>query len=52
MQIQFKDIRMKHLPDDLPLLSKEETKIPADAQGVRPQGTPAKGWKPPLYGKR
>jgi arylsulfatase A-like enzyme len=50
MQIQFKDIRMKHLPDDHPLLSKEETKIPADAQGVRPQGTPAKGWKPPLYG--
>ena len=52
MQIQFKDVRMKHLPDNLPLRTSKDTKIPAEAFGVRPQGTPAKGWKAPIYGKQ
>lgn len=52
MEIQFKDIRMKHFPDDLPLRTAEDTKIPADAYGVRPQGTGAKGWKAPIYGEQ
>jgi arylsulfatase A-like enzyme len=49
MQIQFKDIRMKHFPDDLPLRTSEDTVIPPTAYGVRPQGTPKKGWKAPVY---
>ncbi|MCH1420437.1 MAG: sulfatase-like hydrolase/transferase [Akkermansiaceae bacterium] len=49
MQIQFKDIRMKHLPDNLPLRTSVDTKIPASAYGVRPQGTPKTGWTPPFY---
>jgi hypothetical protein len=49
MQIQFKDIRMKHLPDNLPLRSSVDTKIPPSAYGVRPQGTPKNGWTAPFY---
>jgi hypothetical protein len=49
MQIQFKDIRMKHFPDDLPLRTSEDTVIPPTAYGVRPQGTSKKGWKAPVY---
>jgi arylsulfatase A-like enzyme len=52
MKVQFKDILIKHLPDDLPLRTMEDTSIPATAVGVRPQGTPANGWKPPVYGKQ
>ena len=44
MQVQFKDIRMKHLPDNLPLRTSADTKIPPSAYGVRPQGTPKNGW--------
>lgn len=52
MEIQFKDVRMKHFPDDLPLRTAEDTKIPVEAYGVRPQGTPAKGWQAPIYGEQ
>ena len=52
MEIQFKDIHMKHLPDDIPLRTSEDTKIPATAYGVRPQGTSKKSWKPPVYGNK
>jgi hypothetical protein len=50
MQIQYKDIRIKHLPDNLPLLTIQDRPIPKGAYGVRPQGQPEKGWKAPVYG--
>ena len=50
MQVQYKDIRIKHLPDDLPLLKPEDHPIPADARGVRPQGRLPKDWTAPIYG--
>lgn len=52
MQIQFKDIRIKHLPDNLPLKTLKDRPIPADAYGVRPQGQSPRGWQPPVYGKQ
>lgn len=52
MQIQFKDIRIKHFPDDLPLLTPEDRPIPETAYGVRPQGQSPKGWNPPIYGNQ
>jgi acetyl esterase/lipase/sugar lactone lactonase YvrE len=51
MKIQYKDFRIKHLADDLPLLSADDHPIPANAYGVRPQGKLPKGWKAPLYGE-
>lgn len=52
MRIQYRDFRIKHLPDDLPLLKPEDHPIPADAYGVRPQGRLPKNWKPPVYGEQ
>ncbi|NNE92705.1 MAG: sulfatase-like hydrolase/transferase [Verrucomicrobiales bacterium] len=52
MEVQFKDIRIKHLPDDLPLQKAEDHPIPADATGVRPQGKLPNDWKPPVYGEQ
>ena len=52
MKIQFKDIRIKHFADDLPLRAIEDSPIPEEAYGVRPQGQPKKGWKAPVRGKR
>lgn len=52
MKIQYKDFKIKHLPDDLPLEQAEDHPIPADAYGVRPQGRLPKNWKPPVYGKQ
>ena len=52
MKIQYRDFKIKHLPDDLPLVKAEETPIPANAYGVRPQGKLPKGWTAPVYGKR
>lgn len=52
MKIQYKDFKIKHLPDDLPLEQAEDHPIPADAYGVRPQGRLPKNWKPPIYGKQ
>lgn len=51
MTIQYKDFRIKHLPDDLPLETADNHPIPVGAVGVRPQGRLPKGWKPPVYGK-
>ncbi|MCO6456308.1 MAG: sulfatase-like hydrolase/transferase [Pirellulaceae bacterium] len=50
MKIQFKDFRIKHLPDDLPLLAAEDHPIPTGSLGVRPQGKLPADWKPPVYG--
>jgi arylsulfatase A-like enzyme len=52
MKIQYQDFKIKHLPDDLPLLKAEDCPIPADAYGVRPQGKLPKGWKAPVYGEQ
>jgi len=52
MTIQYKNIRLKNLPDDLPLKKPEDHPIPADAYGVKPQGKLPKDWKAPVYGKR
>lgn len=52
MTIQYKDFKIKHLPDDLPLLKLEDHPIPDDAYGVRPQGRLPKDWKAPIYGER
>lgn len=52
MKIQYKDFKIKHLPDDLPLEQAEDHPIPADAYGVRPQGRLPRNWKPPVYGKQ
>jgi hypothetical protein len=52
MTIEYKDFKIKHLPDDLPLLSAEDHPIPADAYGVRPQGKLPADWKAPIYGDR
>jgi choline-sulfatase len=52
MKIQFKDFKIKHLPDDLPLQKAEDHSIPADAYGVKPQGKLPKGWTAPRYGDK
>lgn len=52
MTIQYKNIRLKNLPDDLPLKTADEVEIPADAYGVQPQGKLPADWKPPVYGER
>jgi len=52
MEIQYKDFKIKHLPDDLPLEKFEDNPIPDDAIGVRPQGKLPKDWKAPIYGEQ
>jgi len=52
MKIQYKEFKIKPLPDDLPLQKAENYPIPAGARGVRPQGKLPKNWKPPVYDKR
>ena len=52
MEVQYKDMRIKQLPDDLPLEKAEDHPIQPDAYGVRPQGKLPKDWKPPVYGER
>ncbi|MFT5465903.1 MAG: choline-sulfatase [Verrucomicrobiales bacterium] len=51
MEIQYKDFKIKHLPDDAPLQKAEDHPIPAGAHGVRPQGKLPKDWKAPIYGE-
>jgi hypothetical protein len=51
MKIQFKDFRIRHLPDDLPLQKFEDHPVPAGSPGVQPQGKLPKGWQPPRYGQ-
>jgi arylsulfatase A-like enzyme len=50
MRVQFKDFRIKHLPDDLPVQTAADHPIPAGSLGVKPQGRLPKDWKPPVYG--
>lgn len=52
MKIQYKDVQIKHLPDNLPLQKSADHLIPVDAYGVKPQGKLPKNWKPPVYGER
>ena len=49
MTIEYKEMRIKHLPDDLPLLTAEKYPIPNGSKGVRPQGKLPDNWKPPVY---
>ena len=49
MTIEYKDMLIRHLPDDLPLRLSSETPIPEGSVGVRPQGKLAKDWVPPIY---
>lgn len=51
MKIQFKDFKIQHLPDDLPLLKAADHPIPAGSPGVKPQGKLPPGWKPPVHGR-
>lgn len=51
MKIQYKDFKLKKLPDSLPLISAVEANIPDEAIGVKPQGKIPKDWTPPVYGK-
>ena len=52
MKVQYRDFKIKHLPDDLLLQKAEDHPIPDDAYGVRPQGKLPEGWKAPVYGER
>lgn len=52
MTIQYKDFKIKHLPDNLPLQTAADNPIPATAYGVRPQGRLPQDWKAPVYGER
>ena len=49
MKIQYKDFKIKHLADDLPLIHPDDCPIPDGALGVRPQGRLPADWKPPVY---
>lgn len=51
MKVQFKDFRIKHLPDDLPLEPAVDHLIPKGSAGVRPQGRLPADWVPPLFGE-
>lgn len=52
MQVQYKDFKIKHLPDEIPLLNTGDHPIPDTAYGVRPQGRLPAGWTAPIYGDR
>ena len=51
MKIQYKDFKIKHLPDDLPLQKPEDHPVPRGSLGVKPQGKLPPDWKPPVYGE-
>ncbi|MEM7143867.1 MAG: sulfatase-like hydrolase/transferase [Verrucomicrobiota bacterium] len=52
MEIQYKDVRIKHLPDNLPLIQPNDAPIPPGSKGVRPQGKLPKDWQPPVSGEQ
>ncbi|MDG2123607.1 MAG: DUF1080 domain-containing protein, partial [Verrucomicrobiales bacterium] len=52
MKIEYKDFRIKHLDDDLPLVNAADVEIPDGAYGVRPQGRLPVDWKAPVYGEK
>ena len=49
MTIEYKDMKIKHLPDDLPALTGDKYPIPKGSKGVRPQGRLPSDWEPPIY---
>ncbi len=49
MTVQFRDVTIEHLPDDLPLQQFVDHPIPVGSEGVRPQGKLPPDWKPPRY---
>ena len=52
MKIEFKDIYLMRLPDDLPILSPHDAPIPDDALQVRPQAKLPPDWEPVRYKDR
>lgn len=52
MTIQYKNFKLKNLPDDLPLLKFENHPVPANAYLVRPQASLPADWIPPTYGTK
>lgn len=50
MSIEYKDFKIKHFPDNLPLKKVEAHPIPSTAYGVRPQGKLPDDWKAAIYG--
>lgn len=50
MKVQFKDIRIKHFDDDLPL--SKSYPIPSKAYSVKPQGKLPADWQPKIYDVR
>ena len=50
MKVQFKDIRIKHFDDDLPL--SKSYPILAKAYSVKPQGKLPADWQPKVYDVR
>ena len=51
MTVEFKEIKIKHLPDDLPMKEPGDCPIPVGSTGVRPQGKLPADWKAPVYRK-
>lgn len=49
MEVQFKNILLKPLPDNLPNLLADEVEIPSGSVGVRPQMKLPKDWQPPVH---
>ena len=49
MTIEYKEMKIKHLPDNIPMMTAKEHQIPPGSKGVRPQGKLPKNWKPPIY---
>ncbi|MEZ6055972.1 MAG: sulfatase-like hydrolase/transferase [Planctomycetaceae bacterium] len=49
MTIEYKDFKIKHLPDDMPLILPADAPIPAGSRGVRPQGKLPPDWQAPVY---
>lgn len=52
MTVEYKDFKIRHLPDNMPLLDPKDHPIPAGALSVKPQGRLPKDWKPMVYGER
>ena len=50
MTLEFMDMRIRHLPDDLPILTLADSPIPAEALQARPAGKVPKNWKAKRYG--
>ena len=49
MRIQYRNFFVKHLPDDLPIITPEQAKLPASAVKVVPQGQNKKSADDPFH---